>query len=228
MNLSNKMPDELVKLNQREWVNKINDTKAILESEKPKIASIILYDFFSFQVLPRKRNPDLPISDLQSQWKVDEEDMKPERLFTILTLLGYPESIAKRRCSCKRMKKVSSDLLYNGMGAQRLAGVRSCLISVCEQAVFDVVALDNANVIVDGKVNFNWPPEKCNGVVGYKTKQQVTNLIKWVAGGSMQDFLISLDSDLKADKFLKAMCLDNYQEKAVESTKVLEKIVDFE
>lgn len=211
--------DDLSSLTQKEWVAKIKNEKRISKSEMPKIASIVWYDFFADKTLPRKSNPSLPLNDLLRQWSGRDEDVSSARVYDILIMLGYSESMANKRSFCKRAKRESFGLLYDGLGTVNVSGARSCLTSVCELAVLDVIALVKANVIVNGKVNPDWPTAGSNGVVGYKNQRQVEELIKWVSDGSMQSLLKSLDSDLKVDKFLERLGIENLAKNV--KTKVL-------
>lgn len=218
--------DGLSNLTQQEWVDKIENENRISKNERPKIASIVWYDFFADKILPRKSNPCLPLNDLSNQWSGRVEDVSDDRVHDILIMLGYSESMANRRSFCKRAKRESSGLLYDGLGTVKVPGARSCLTSVCELAVLDVMALVKANVIIDGKVNPDWPTVGSNGVVGYKDKRQVADLIRWVSDGSMQSLLESLDSDLRVDHFLDMCGIENLAKKGVKTKVLAEKVLE--
>jgi len=198
---------ELQRLSQHDWVERINNIPSIKYSEKPKVASIVWFDFFQNRRIKHYKvlSSNFPLEEIAKQWNKDM-NMDSERLAWLLTNLGYTAATAQNRSQIleERRKNIKSngDILYNGTNSGHGVGAKACFLAVCQQAVLDVLTLSKMNVIVDGKINPEWPNNSKWGTIGYKNKNEVQDLIDWVSKGDMRNLIETLNLHVDISGFL--------------------------
>jgi hypothetical protein len=203
-------PIELQRLSQHDWEERINSIPSIQSSEKPKVASIVWFDFFQNRrvkhhgVLPS----NFPLEAMVKQWNRDME-IESERLAWILTNLGYSSATANSR-SQKLIEKSQTikqdgDILYDGIHSGHGVGAKACFLAVCQQAVLDILTLVKMKVIIEGKINPEWPNNSKFGTIGYKSKKEVQDLIDWISNGDMKNLIETLDLRIDISSFLEAI-----------------------
>lgn len=204
---------KLRRLSQHDWVERINSIPSIIHSEKPKVASIVWYDFFNKQIV--KHNgvdpSNFPLEMMAKLWNIDME-IEPERLAWLLTNLDYTEETAYGRSQTfpdrSQAKKSKDNPLYVSSYCGNGVGAKACFLAVCKLAVTDILALTKAGVIVNGEIDPEWPNNTKSGTVGYDSKIDVQNLMDWVSKGDMHDLIRTLDLRMDTTKFFEAIGLE--------------------
>lgn len=184
-------------ISEEEWIERLNRIPD--EAVRAKVANLVWCDFIG----------DLPAG--QRSAYLDQYINKPlqtlikvpdEKVAAGLVAIGYPEDQAVRR-ACSDRHEIKNDL-----GVRRVSGPESVLCALCEKAFEDLSALIKHGVVLpNGKIHPAWPPSNHNGVVGYMGRAEVQELIDWVLGGDMNDFLTGLGIDRDFNIVLKRIGL---------------------
>ncbi len=192
----------MVKMTAEEWVARINvlDDPAM----RGKIASIVLWDFFGHCVGGAPK----VIKDLAATYQSIIE-FAPDQLAQGLMSVGYPENVALKCANASRQVYTVNDAEDNQNNGLRDVGEASVVATVCQMAVEDVKTLIASGVVrSNGTINPSWPPKVTNGVVGYKTRSEVSQLLNWVTKGGLLDEMEALGLDFNMDEVLEAIGLD--------------------
>lgn len=186
-------------ISEEEWIERINRIPD--EAVRAKVSNLVWCDFIG----------DFPVGQRSAYW--GQYINKPlqtlinvpdEEVAAGLVAIGYPEDQAVRRaCSDKHESN-------NDLGARRASGSESVLCALCEKAFEDLRELVKRGVVLpNGQIHPAWPPRNHNGVVGYMGRAEVQQLIDWVLGGDMYDFLTGLGIDRDFNIVLKRMGLEH-------------------
>lgn len=204
--VKNKWADQI---GRDEWTNRV---EAIADlALRTKVATIVWWDHVGNGINGKPHGLDKYVKSWNAISKGGT--VAPLALYDALVSVGYPKDVAMKRVDEGGRYKPTGDAgkpcdfsVLRGVGAESL------LFAVATQAVEDVKYFKEHGVIVDGKVNPNWPSKGSNGVIGYSHKNEVEELIHFFYWGELEKLVKGLGTNLDMDKVLVAVGLDDPEE----------------
>ena len=104
-----------------------------------------------------------------------------------LVAVGYPPDVAAGRVDSRGRQVFVTDDETNANDLRYAVGEHSLMCAVCQQSFNDAKTLVERGVVLpDGGIRADWPPKNHNGVVDYRGRSEVAELLDWVLGGGLK------------------------------------------